>query len=71
MTKSGTVKSVFLTAFIGIVLIALVMPIAGQNMGQGKMMEQKDMMVSYPDNSSMMQSSMTTQNANLSNINID
>lgn len=47
------------------------MPIAGQTMGQGKMMEQKDMMVSYPDNSSMIQSSMTTQHANLSNINID
>lgn len=58
MTKSGTVKSVLLIAFIGIVLIALVMPIAGQKIGQGKMMEQKDMMVymmvSYLDNSSMM-----------------
>jgi hypothetical protein len=35
MIKSGNIKPVLLLAFIGIVLIALVEPIAGHTMGQG------------------------------------
>ncbi|HSD57675.1 MAG TPA: hypothetical protein VLB04_05795 [Methanotrichaceae archaeon] len=44
MTKSGTVMSVLLLACMGIVVIALAEPIAGQMMGQGGMMGQGSMM---------------------------
>ena len=50
MIKSETVKSVLLLAFIGIVLIALVEPIAGHTMGQG------DMMGEHSANETMLQS---------------
>ncbi|MHB8103540.1 MAG: hypothetical protein ACYDEF_15565 [Methanosarcina sp.] len=58
MIKSGTVKSVLLLAFIGIVLIALVEPIAGHTMGQG------DMMGEHSANETMMYCMMGNQSAN-------
>ncbi len=58
MIKSGIIKPVLLLALIGIIVTALVQPIAGSTMGQGNMMEQKDKMVSCSDNKSMMQSGM-------------
>ena len=58
MIKSGIIKSVLLLVCIGILVTALVQPIAGSTMGQGKMMEQKDKMASCLDNKSMMHSGM-------------
>ncbi len=58
MIKSGIIKPVLLLVCIGILVTALVQPIAGSTMGQGKMMEQKDKMASCLDNKSMMHSGM-------------
>ena len=58
MVKPRIIRPVLLLACIGIIVTALVQPIAGNTMGQGKLMEQKDKMVSCLDNESMMQSRM-------------
>ena len=58
MLKPGIIKPVLLLVFIGIIVAAFVQPIAGNTMGQGKLMEQKDKMVPCPDNKSMMQYGM-------------
>jgi hypothetical protein len=56
MVKPGIMKPVLLLVLIGIIVTAIVQPIAGSTMGQGKLMEQKDKMVPCPENKSMMQS---------------
>lgn len=56
MVKPGIMKPVLLLVLIGIIVTAIVQPIAGNTMGQGKLMEQKDKMVPCPENKSMMQS---------------
>jgi hypothetical protein len=58
MVKSRIIRSVLLLALIGIIVTALVQPIAGSTMGKGKLMEEKDKMIPCPENKSMMKSGM-------------
>jgi hypothetical protein len=58
MVKPRIIRSVLLLACIGIIVTALVQPIAGSTMGKGKLMEQKDKMIPCPENKSMMKSGM-------------
>ena len=53
MIKSGAIKSALLLACIGIIVVALVEPIAGHMMGQGNMTE-RDMKAACPDNKTHM-----------------
>ena len=53
MIKSGIVKSALLLACIGIIVVALVEPIAGHMIGQGNMTE-RDMKAACPDNKTHM-----------------
>lgn len=54
MIKSRAIKPILLVAFLGVILVTLVEPIAGDQMGQGNMTEQENMMCSCPENGMMM-----------------
>jgi hypothetical protein len=61
MIKSGTIKSVLLLACIGIIIIGLAEPIAGDTMGKGKVMEQEDKMAACPANETKMKDDSTNK----------
>jgi hypothetical protein len=66
MVKPRIIRSVLLLALIGIIVTALVQPIAGSTMGKGKLMEQKDKMIPCPENKSITQSGMGEREASKS-----